>query len=104
MLKETSKISYKVNNIISLHEINLDLYISYLESFFKLSFNQEIEKETVCTFLFATYVKDDMSKVSLTDESQNIDDHAVGVACESIISHGLSFYNQVALHPSLWQW
>ena len=87
------KITYKVNNIISLHEIDLKLYISFLESFFLLSFSQEPAKETVCTFLFATYVKDDMTSVCLTDEFQNIDEHAVGVACESIISHGLSFYN-----------
>ena len=40
-LRETCALSYRVNNVISLHEINLDMLVQFVECFYQLSFTQE---------------------------------------------------------------
>lgn len=61
-IRETCDLIFKVNNMISLHQLDMAMLTQFLELFFTLSFSDSGE---VCPFIYKTYVNDDMSGIEM---------------------------------------
>jgi hypothetical protein len=91
-------LSFKVNNVISLHEHDLDMFVNgFVTSFFTFSFSNT---DLIFPFIYSAYINDDTSRI-ISDKGQ--DEECMVVDCEEILSYGISFFTGLLTNTAIWQ-